>query len=71
MRNIFFLFFASAMLSSCSEREKGETGRYVPMMRENGNVKILDTQTGRVYYDMYGDGKIKYIDYVSNSQKQD
>jgi len=49
MKNLIYCAAIAVLLSSCNQTNQNENGRYIPVYIGDGRLKIVDTQTGRVY----------------------
>ncbi len=69
MKNLLYCAAIGALLSSCNQTNQNENGRYLPWHITDGGVRIVDTRTGRVYYQSYEGGSrhSAYIDFVEGA----
>ncbi len=76
MKNLLYCISIVAFSTSCTETNQNETnrnenGRYIPIAISGVPLRILDTQTGRVYFeDKRGSaepGTMVYKDYIYGS----
>lgn len=73
MKNLLYCAAIAALLSSCNQTNQNENGRYIPVAIGDGLLKIVDTQTGRVYsrelFKPYNSESHVYEDYVEGATK--